>query len=213
MAIVLGPLASYSFLRSIAASTNAESIQRRRSYMVGRRGTRVGSSLLTMSDDGLIPRGLFSAHHDGEGAPRQQVTLFEEGVFRSYLHNSYTAGKANEPNTGHGGRTGGISPTNLVVQLGDRTAEEIIAETEEGVYINMGSITPDPASGDISASVDFGFKIENGKLTLPVVNTMVSGNVFEFLENLDAISSDYREEPGNKLPTIRIRDAQVAGSE
>ncbi|KPL04968.1 MAG: hypothetical protein AMK75_00035 [Planctomycetes bacterium SM23_65] len=213
MAIVLGPLASYSFLRSIAASTNAESIQRRRSYMVGRRGTRVGSPVLTMSDDGLIPRGLFSAHHDGEGAPRQQVTLFEEGVFRSYLHNSYTAGKANEPNTGHGGRTGGISPTNLVVQLGDRTAEEIIADTEEGVYINMGSITPDPASGDISASVDFGFKIENGKLTLPVVNTMVSGNVFEFLENLDAISSDYREEPGNKLPTIRIRDAQVAGSE
>ena len=39
------------------------------------------------------------------------------------------------------------------------------------------------------------------------------GHIFEFLENLDAVSSDYREEPGNKFPTIRIRDVQVAGSE
>lgn len=213
MAVVLGPLASYSFLRSIANGTNAESIQRRRSYMVGRRGTTVASSILSITDDGLIPRGLFSGHHDGEGAPRKRVTLFEDGVFQSYLHNSYTAGKAGEENTGHGGRTGGIGPTNLVIKLGEKTAAEIIADTEEGVYVNSGSVAPDGASGDISASVDFGFKIENGKLAHPVVNTMIGGDVFEFLRNLDTVSSDYREEPGNKLPTIRIRDVQVSGSE
>jgi PmbA protein len=213
MAVVLGPLASFAFLREIVGSTNAESIQRRRSFMVGRRGTQVASPLLTIADDGLIPRGIFSGHHDGEGAPRERVTLFEDGVFRAYLHNSYTAGKAREPNTGHGGRTGGINPTNIVVKLGERTADEIIADTDEGVYINMGSVAPDPASGDISASVDFGFKIEKGKLAYPVINTMVSGHVFDFLKNIDVISSDYREEPGNKLPTIRIRDVQVSGSE
>jgi len=213
MAVVLGPLASFAFLREIVGSTNAESIQRRRSFMVGRRGTQVASPLLTIVDDGLIPRGIFSGHHDGEGAPRRRVPLFEDGVFRAYLHNSYTAGKAGEPNTGHGGRTGGIHPTNIVVKLGERTAEEIIADTDEGIYINMGSMAPDPASGDISASVDFGFKIEKGKLAYPVINTMVSGHIFEFLKNIDAVSSDYREEPGNKLPTTRIRDVQVSGSE
>jgi PmbA protein len=213
MAIVLGPLASFSFLRSVAGSTNAESIQRRRSFMVGRLGSKVASSLLTIVDDGLIARGLFSGRHDGEGAPRRKVTLFEEGVFKSSLHNSYTAGKSGEPNTGHGGRTGGIDPTNLVVKLGDRSANEIISDTDEGIYVNMGSVTPDPASGDVSASVDFGFKIEKGKLAHPVINTMVSGHIFEFLANLDAVSSDYREEPGNRLPTIRIRDVQVSGSE
>jgi len=213
MAIVLGPLASFSFLRSLAGSTNAESIQRRRSFMVGRLGTKVASERLSLADDGRIPRGIFSSDHDGEGAPRKPVTLFENGVFTAMLHNAYTAGKAEAPNTGHGGRTGGIRPTNLVVGLGERTAEEIIADTDEGIYINMGSVAPDAASGDISASVDFGFKIENGKLAYPVVNTMVSGDIFTFLGNLDAVSSDYREEPGNKLPTIRIRDVQVSGSE
>ena len=212
MSVVLGPLAAYSFLRSIAGSTNAESIQRQRSFMVGRRGTKVASDVLTMRDDGFIPRGMFSGRHDGEGATRKQVSLITSGVFESFLHNSYTAGKAGEENTGHGGRVGGISPTNIVIDLGERTAAEIIADTEEGVYINIGSLAPDPASGDISASVDFGFKIEKGKLVHPLVNTMVSGDIFEFLGNIDAISSDYREEPGNKLPTIRIRDVQVAGS-
>ena len=213
MAIVLGPLASAGFLRGLAGSTNAENIQRQRSFMVGRQGTRVASPLLTLADDALIPRGMFSGRFDGEGALRQRITMFEEGVFTSCLHNSYTAGKADEPNTGHGTSGGGIRSTNLVVTLGEKTAEEIIADTEEGIYINMGSVVPDGASGDISASVDFGFKIEKGKLTHPVVNTMVGGHIFEFLENLDALSSDYREEPGNKFPTIRIRDVQVAGSE
>jgi PmbA protein len=213
MSIVLGPLASWGFLRGLAGSTIAENIQRRRSFMVGRQGTKVASPLLNIVDDGLIGRGMFSGRFDGEGAPRRRVTLFENGVFNACLHNSYTANKAGEPNTGHGTQGGGTRPTNLVVALGDRTARQIIADTEEGIYINMGSVSPDPASGDISASVDFGFKIEKGKLAWPVVNTMVGGHIFDFLENLDAVSCDCRQEPGNKLPTLRIRDVQVAGSE
>ncbi len=77
--------------------------------------------------------------------------------------------------------------------------------------MNIGSLNPDPVSGDISASVDFGFKIENGKLAYPVVNTMLSGHIFEVLRDIDAVSSDCREEPGNILPTIRISRMQVAG--
>ncbi len=205
MAIVLGPLATFSFVRSLASCANAEGLQRKRSFLVGKRGARIASPLLHIVDDGLIAHGVFSGEHDGEGAERKRVAIFEDGVFSGVLHNSYTAGKAGEPNTGHGGRTGGIHPSNLALKLGDRTADDIIAGTDEGIYINMGSVAPDPAS--------FGFKIEKGRLAYPVINTMVSGHVLEFLANLDAVSSDYREEPGNKLPSLRIRDVQVSGSE
>ncbi len=213
MSIVLGPLATYSFVRSLVGAAGAEGIQRRRSFLVGKRGEQLGSPLLTVVDDGLIPRGMFSSEHDGEGAERRRVTIFEQGVFKSMLHNSYTAGKAGEPNTGHGGRTGGVHASNLVMTLGHRTAAEIIADTEEGIYVNMGSVAPDPASGDISASVDFGFKIEKGRLAYPVINAMITGDIFEFLKNLDAVSSDFREEPGNLLPTLRFRDVQIAGED
>ena len=212
MPVILGPLAGFSLFGSVAASANAESIQRRRSFMVGQLGKKLGSSLVTLIDDGLAPRGLRSGSHDGEGAARKRVTIFQDGVFTNMLHNSYTAGKAGQPNTGHGSQGSAISPTNLRPKLGNMTAEEIIAEVDEGLYMNMGSLNPDPVSGDISASVDFGFKIENGKLAYPVVNTMLSGHIFEVLEHIDAVSSDCRQEPGNLLPTIRISRMQVAGA-
>jgi PmbA protein len=212
MALVLGPLASFGFLRSLAANCNAESIQRKRSFLVGRQGRRIGSSHLTLTDDGLIPGGMGSRSYDGEGAARRRVTLIRQGIFQAVLHNSYTAHKAHEPNTGHGSQGGGVSPTNTQVELGSRTADEIIADTEEGIYINAGGLSANPVSGDISASVDFGFKIERGELAYPVTNTMVAGNVLDFLANIDAVSRDCRWEPGNCLPTLRIQDVQVAGS-
>ena len=60
--------------------------------------------------------------------------------------------------------------------------------------------------------VEFGMLIENGKLAGPVANVSIAGHIFKLLEDIDAISSDYREEPGNILPTIRIRKMHVSGA-
>ena len=93
------------------------------------------------------------------------------------------------------------------------TAAEIIAGTHEGIYVNFGSVFPNPVTGEISATVDFGYKIEQGKLAYPLKNTMLGINIFDLLNNLDAVSSDYREEPGMILPTIRVQNVKVAGAE
>ena len=75
----------------------------------------------------------------------------------------------------------------------------------------MGGINPNGITGDVSSSVDFGFKIENGELAYPVMSTMVGGSFLDMLANIDAVSSDYRAEPGMIMPTVRIADVQVAG--
>jgi len=211
MPVVLGPLGSLSFLHSIAASANAESCQRGRSYFAGKYGEKIASEKLTFVDDPLVARGLFSRSHDGEGAKTKRVTIIDRGILAGLLYNSYTANKAKVPNTGHGRHSGGISPTNFRVALGKRTAEEIIRDTREGLYINMGGISADGTSGDISSSVDFGFKIEGGELAYPVASAMIGGNIIELLKNIEEVSRDYREEPGNILPTIKIGDVQVTG--
>jgi predicted Zn-dependent protease len=77
----------------------------------------------------------------------------------------------------------------------------------------MGSVTPHPVHGEISATIDFGYKIENGQLAYPLRNTMLGINVFDLLNNLDAISSDYREEPGMIMPTIRVQNVKAAGAD
>jgi len=210
MPIVLGPLASYGFFKAIMGQANAESYQRGRSYFCGRLAKPVASAVLTLVDDGLIPGGLASSPYDGEGAPVRRVTIIKDGILTELLHNSYTANKAGVANNGHGSLSGRIGPANCLPALGCRTAEEITNDVEDGLYIESGGIAPDAVSGSISSLVDFGFKIEKGKLAYPVENTMVAGDALGFLGRIDAVSSDCRREPGNILPTIRILDVQVA---
>ncbi len=210
--LILAPQATASFIASIASLANAESIQRRRSLLADKFNQTIASEIFTLTDNGLIDRGLASSAYDAEGATRKPVTIIENGKFTGQLHNSYTANKAKTQNTGHGTRTGGISPSNLQLRPGDIPAEKIIRETEDGVYLELGGLSPDPVSGDISTNLDFAFKIEGGELAYPLANTMVAGNLLDMLKNIDAISSDYREEPGNIFPTIRIRDVQISSA-
>lgn len=211
MTVVFGPLAAHSLFASLAMAASADSIQRKRSFLVDKRGKRVGSELLTLRDDAYIPGGMGSGAIDGEGSVRKKVTIIEKGIFTNCLHGWYTAHKAGEENTGHGSRGTSVFPTNVVPELGDKRAEEIIAEVQEGIYVDFGSASPDAVTGEISESVDFGFKIEKGKLAYPLKNTLIGINIFDLLANLDAISSDYRMEPGLIMPTIRAHGVRVAG--
>jgi PmbA protein len=211
MPIILGPIAASSIFNSIVLNADAEEVQRGRSFMAGKVGEKIASDIITITDDPLIPRGLASRPWDLEGAPSKPLIVVENGVLKTYLYSSYTAGKAKVAITGHGTRSGNAVPSNIVPKLGSMTSEEIIRSTKHGLYIDIGGIVPNSTTGDVSRTVDFGFVIENGELAYPVASTMIGGNFLDMLKNVDAISSDYREEPGNIMPTIRIQDVLVAG--
>lgn len=211
MPVILGPLASSSIFDSVVGSADAEGIQRKRSFMMGKLGQKIGSDAVTITDDPLIPRGLSSRGWDYEGCPSKPLVVMENGVLKSYLYGSYTAGKDGVASTGHGTRGGGAASSNVNPKLGSMTSAEIIKSTKEGLYINMGGLSPNGTTGDVSASVDFGFKIEDGELAYPVMNAMVGGSFLDILKNVDQVSSDYRAEPGSIMPTVRILDCLVAG--
>lgn len=104
-----------------------------------------------------------------------------------------------------GGSSSGFGESALVNSL------EIIKDTAEGLYINMGNLSPNSVTGELSATVDFGFKIENGELAYPIKSCLIGANMIELMKSIDAISKDYREEPGMIMPTIRAQNVQVAG--
>jgi PmbA protein len=218
MTLVLGPLAVADLLGATLAAASAESVQRQRSFLAGKCGEAIAAPCLTVREAPSCPGGMASTSHDGEGVPKTDRTLLERGVLTTYLHNSYTANKAGVPNTAHAVRGGyrgaiGIGPSNLQVDRGPQTEAQLIAEVKDGLYVNFGGLTPDGASGEVSATVDFGFRIINGELIHPVKTAMVGSDAFELLQHADAVSSDYREEPGLIVPSVRIPDIQVAGAE
>ncbi len=212
MPVVFGPLSSDGLIMGLCAAASAEEIQRRRSFLIGKKGEQVASEALTLVDDPLIPGGLSSSRCDGDGFPHRRLTLVERGVLKTYLHSHYTARKSGEENTGHSTR-GGIAPTNVIPALGDKTAADIITEVDDGIYVALANPVPDTASGQLSTLVDAGFRIERGRLTHPLKNTMIAGHGLEVLCNIDVVSSDYRAEPGRVLPTVRVRAMNVASAD
>ena len=211
MPLVMGPLTTGGFLESVARAACAEPIQRDRSYLAEKKGKRVGASVLTLEDDGRFPAGLQSSSRDGEGTPRKPLLIVEKGVFANMLHNSYTAGKAGVRSTGHGSQLGGTSPTNLRPRVGSRPAARIIADVKDGLYVDSSMLAPDPVTGEISETVDWAMKIERGELAYPVTGIAVTGEILAMLASLEEISSDYREEPGSILPTLRFGKIRVVG--
>jgi PmbA protein len=212
MPCVFGPLAANALLSSCACAASAEPIQRGRSYLCGKLGRRVASSCLTLEDDGRFPAGLHSSSRDGEGTPRRPLLIIDRGGFASELHSSYTAGKAGRRSTGHGSQFGSVSPTNLRPRVGRRPELALVAEAGEGLYIESLLLEPNPVTGDISATVDWAMRIEDGERSYPVTGVAISGNVLRLLEDLEEVSSDYREEPGTIMPALRFREVAVSGS-
>ncbi len=210
MPVVFGPLAAAALLESVVSAASAESLQRQRSFLAGRLGKRIASRKLTILDNGLVPGGIYSSPCDAEGVPRKPLLIIENGMLLSLLHNTYTAAKAKTRSTGHCAGAG-CAPTNLQPTLGRLSSQEIIGQVKKGLYINSASVGPNPTSGEVSAMVDFGMAIENGRLSHPVANVSIGGQVLDMLKNIDAISSDCRREPGCLLPTIRISKVHVAG--
>lgn len=215
--LVFSYLASAGIVDAISSAAIAEEVQRERSYLVGRKGTEIAWEGLSIWDLPFIEGGISSRSYDGEGVPHRELPFIEEGILKTYFHNSYTAGKANEENTGHASRASyrggvGISPTNLQIRLGDWTSEEMIEDMKNGILILQTSIQPNPVSGDASGPIDFGFMVEEGEKTYPLKNTMLGFNMLELLQNIDAVSRDYREEPGVKMPAIRARNLRIGGS-
>ncbi len=216
--IVLGPLAATGFLRSVAGAASAEEIQRGRSYLAGKRGEKIASELIDIREDPLVAAGLRSTNADGEGFPKSQFSIIENGVLSNYLHNSYTANKAGEKNNGHASRGSysssvGIGISNLVIRPGAETEKDIIGRIDDGLYVFMGSITPHSITGQVSGTVDYGFRIIGGELAYPVENVMVGGEVFDTLKSIEAVSSDYREEAGNIMPSILLGGMNVASGD
>ncbi len=214
--VVFSHLVYPSLVGSIASAANAEEVQRGRSFLAGKKGKEIAVKDLTIKDFPFIEGGLNSGGYDGEGTPHKEMTFIEEGHLLSYFHNSYTAGKAGEENTGHAARGSyrsgvGISPTNLQMMPGDWTMEEMIQDMKRGIFVLQSGIPVNNASGDSSGPVDFGFMIEEGEKAYPLKNTTLGFNMLDLLRNIDAISKDYREEPGVRMLAIRVKNLKIGG--
>jgi PmbA protein len=89
--VVLEPPMTSSLLSFFFSCVNGNSVYLKQSFLAGKVGTKIGSDLVTISDDGLLPGGIGTRPFDAEGVPTRKTVVVEKGILKSYLTDTYAA--------------------------------------------------------------------------------------------------------------------------
>jgi PmbA protein len=213
--VVLDPLIAASFLNSIAAGVNGETVYRKFSFLTEKLGQKIGPEFLTVYDDGTMPRGLATRPFDGEGLPTSHKTVIENGVLKSFLYDSYTARKAKTVSTGNAARgyssTPHISSLNFYIPAGALSPQAIIRTVTEGFYITgMIGFGVDLVSGQFSRGAS-GMWIKDGEPAFPVHEVTVASNLLEMIAGIEIAGNDLEFRSSVASPTLKLREMTVSG--
>lgn len=213
--IVYDPRVSAGLVGHFAGAISGAAIARKTSFLQQSMGKRIFAQGIEIVDDPHRKRGLRSKPFDGEGVENRLTRLIEDGVLTTWLLDTSSARQLGLTTTGHAARgTGGPpspSTTNLYMAAGTLSPEDLIADIKDGFYITeMIGMGVNGVTGDYSRGAS-GFWIENGKLTFPVSEITVAGNLKDIFLNLTP-ASDLVFRNGTNAPTIRVEGMTVAGT-
>ncbi|MDH7482670.1 MAG: TldD/PmbA family protein [Armatimonadota bacterium] len=195
---------------------SALAVQEGRSFMCGKFGQQITGKNITIWDDGLDTRGL-PRPFDAEGVPKQRVDLIVKGIANAVVYDSYTAYKEGKESTGHsigGPGTYGPFPTNLFLEPGDSSIDEMIASTKKGIFVTRFHYTNTihPILTLFTGMTRDGtFLIEDGKITKPVKNLRFTDSILERFSNVEMISKDTMRGEWAVVPAIKARGFRFTG--
>ena len=204
-----------SLIGHFAGAISGAAIARGVSFLKDRMGQPVFAAGINIIDDPHRIRGLRSKPFDGEGVANSRRALIEDGRLTTWLLDCASARQLNLETTGHATRgTGGPpspSATNLYLEAGHLTVQQLIADIRQGFYVTelmgmgVNSVTGDYSRGAV------GFWIENGELAFPVSEVTIAGNLKDMFAHL-VPASDLEFRHGTNSPTLRVEGMTLAGS-
>ncbi len=215
-AVIFDSDVARSILGGILSAINGERVLQGASFLRESLDTKISSELITIFDDGTVPKGLGSKWFDGEGVPTQKRIIVDKGVLKSFIYNTIAAKRAGARSTGNASRGGfrslpGIGAHNFYMAKGDSTPDEIIQATKTGLLLKgVTGYGINPVNGNFSGGAS-GFWIENGKIAFPVKGLTIAGKAEEMLIAIDMVGTDLDLNRVFTAPTFRIPNMQIGG--
>ena len=215
MPVVYDPRVGSGLLGHLAGAITGSTVARRTSFLLDRLGEQVFAKGIVIRDDPHRPRGLRSKPFDGEGLPTARCDIIADGVLTGWIMDSASARQLGLEPTGHATRGIGGPPgtgvTNLYLEPGALSPEELIADIKLGVYVTeLIGQGVNGVTGDYSRGAS-GFVIRDGQLCEPVAEITVAGNLKDMFRELTP-ASDLVFRRAVDAPTIRIEGMMVAGA-
>ena len=193
-------------------------------------GRKFGGKHLNFTDGAAIPGLRGSFKYDDEGTLSTRTPLVREGELVGRLHSRQTAAKLDEQPTGNARAIGYNFPpivrmTNTIIEQGEATFDDLIEGVADGVYVRnwYGGMTQHEM---FTFSSGEAYMIRNGEIQEAVRPVMLTGNLFQTLNNLDGVGNDLGMNQGggcgkggqsplpvsNGSPHIRIQKCLISGA-
>ncbi len=183
----------------VITALNAASIQQKMSFLDGSVGKQIFPQGMTLMDMARTPGKNGSRLYDTEGVATKDAPIIENGVVKQYFVNTYMAAKM------------GIEPTiedisrPCLLPFGEKelSLKDLLELSGSGILVtgfNGGNCNP--VTGDFSFGIE-GFAFSRGKITHPVHEMLITGNILELWNSLTAVGSDAR-------PSVRWQIGSLA---
>lgn len=208
----------------------ATAVAKNNSVFANRIGEKVAPDIVTYIDDGTIPNEWGSLSIDDEGEKTRKNVLIENGILKGYLIDKFNGRRMGMEATGSSRResyrfTPTSRMTNTYIAPGKSTPEEIIAQTEHGLYAKyMGGGSVNTATGDYNFAIMEAYMVENGEIGKPVKGASLIGNGPKTLQLVDMVGNNLAHGAGmcgsvsGSLPVnvgqpmIRVSEITVGGT-
>jgi TldD protein len=157
---------------------------------------RFGSSLMNITADASLPGALGSFGYDDEGTPARPVDIVRDGMWVGVLSGRDSAARAGLPASGACVRADGwarlpmVRMTNVGLLPGDSSLEEMIAATDDGIYMeNNRSWSIDDRRLNFQFGCEVAYEIRKGRRGRLLRNPTYTGIGPAFWSSLDMLGN------------------------
>jgi PmbA protein len=196
--------AASRILSPLVSAMQGRALQQKNSFLLDKLGQKIACDKLTLIDDPFVPGGMASGLYDSEGMANQRRVIIDKGVLQTYYIDTYYANKMGvEP-------TGG-SRTNVIVEPGEKSLEELVAQCKKGILVTsfVGGNVND-TTGDFSTGI-IGMYVENGKIIKPVNEMNITGNHTEIWNRLVELGNDVYTISAWRRPSLYFEGIEFSG--
>ena len=199
--VVVDSECASKFLTPMLNALGGYAVQQKNSFLLDRVGQQVFPERLTILDCPRSPGQTGSRLYDSEGVATQEFPIIDKGVVTRYFINTYIAGKT------------GMAPTiedatrpKVVPFGGCKSRDDLLRKMGSGILITgFNGGNSNTSTGDFSYGIE-GFAFEDGRITHPVREMLVTGNFIDLWNHLAATADDARLCMSKLIPTLAFEN-------
>ena len=189
---------------------NGSALQQKMSFLDGTLGQQVFSEGMNLMDLPRTEGKNGSRMYDSEGVATKDAPVIKDGVVCQYFINTYNAEKMGIEPTVEDASRPCLMPYMKGKELADGeisvSLKDILQFCRNGILVTgFNGGNTNPVTGDFSFGIE-GFAFSKGKITHPVREMLITGNLKDLWNSLIAAGTDARPSSRWQIPTIAFEN-------